>query len=173
MIDKSAYMKEYRIKNKERIRESSRAYRLKNKLKLQEICREWKREHRDKNRAWAKAFYHSHKETYIQNAKKWIKSNPEKMRFIVKQGTIKRRTNERLPTKYIQAIYEENIKKYGTLTCELCRMPIEFGLDSIDHNMPISRGGGNEQENLQVLHRSCNAKKYTKTNMEYFNAKSA
>lgn len=73
----------------------------------------------------------------------------------------------RLTVKLMQIVYEDNIKKYGTLTCYLCLKSIEFKQDSIDHKIPLSRGGTNEYKNLAITHLSCNKKKHTKTEMEY------
>ena len=42
--------------------------------------------------------------------------------------------------------------------CGICREPM--GLDiSIDHIVPRAKGGGDELENLQAVHRSCNSRK--------------
>ena len=73
----------------------------------------------------------------------------------------------KLTIQTIQRVYEDNIKKYGTLTCYLCLKPINFRQDSLEHKMPISRGGTNLYENLAIAHRKCNSKKHTKTEEEY------
>lgn len=67
----------------------------------------------------------------------------------------------------VQMVYEDNIKKYGTLTCYLCLKPIEFGRDSLDHNIPLSKGGSNLYSNLGVAHLGCNSRKKDKTYEEY------
>ncbi len=72
-----------------------------------------------------------------------------------------------LTLKTIQLVYEDNIKKYGTLTCYLCMKPIEFKQDSLEHKIPLSRSGTNEYNNLAIAHRSCNSRKYNKTEKEY------
>lgn len=72
-----------------------------------------------------------------------------------------------LSMKTIQMLYEDNIKKYGTLTFYLCSAPISFGNDSFEHKTPISRGGTNEYNNLAIACRNCNSKKGTKTEEEY------
>lgn len=77
------------------------------------------------------------------------------------------KTRRELKVETIQRIYEENIKKYSCLTCYLCLEPIKFGDDSIDHKHPLSRGGGNNKENLEVTHRKCNHRKLAKTESEY------
>lgn len=81
----------------------------------------------------------------------------------------KRRSYDVAPIKLeiIQLVYENNIKKYGKLTCYLCLKPIIFGNDCIEHKTPLSRGGNNKIPNLDIACRSCNCKKYNKTESEY------
>ena len=67
----------------------------------------------------------------------------------------------------LQSVYEDNIKKYGTLTCEYCKKMIQFGNDSVDHRLPISRGGDNSRENLNISCRFCNFSKNNKTVEEF------
>ena len=74
-----------------------------------------------------------------------------------------------LSVKTIQMVYEDNIKKYGTLTCYLCEKPIEFGKDHLEHKTPLSRNGTNEYENLCVSCSICNCKKGRKTYEEFLN----
>jgi 5-methylcytosine-specific restriction endonuclease McrA len=79
----------------------------------------------------------------------------------------KRFMRKDLKKSTVQMVYEDNIKKYGTLTCYLCFKPIEFGNDSLEHKMPLIRGGTNEYNNLAISCRSCNSKKHIKTTEEY------
>lgn len=85
----------------------------------------------------------------------------------------------RLDSKTVQQVYEENIKKYGTLTCELCFKPVTFGQDAIEHDVPISRKDEfpnvriNSRENLSVAHgvgstKNCNSLKGKMTKKEWF-----
>lgn len=71
----------------------------------------------------------------------------------------------------IQKVYEDNIKKYGTLTCYLCEKSIPFGKDSIEHKIPICRGGTNDYENLAIAHLVCNRRKHNLTEEEFRNKK--
>jgi len=72
-----------------------------------------------------------------------------------------------LTIKTVQLVYEDNIKKYGTLTCYLCEKPIEFKNDHLEHKTPLSRGGTNEYNNLGVSCAKCNQRKFTKTVEEF------
>lgn len=92
-----------------------------------------------------------------------------------KKAVLASRHNRRIKEKFaglltkdvIQRVYEDNIKRYGTLTCNLCLKPILFGQDSLEHLLPISRGGTNLYENLAIAHKKCNISKGNKTLEEY------
>jgi len=110
-----------------------------NKLnRTQEEIRAIKREYRRANPAKFKAYYHN-----------------------------KRLLRKDLKGSTIQLVYEDNIKKYGTLTCYLCLNPIIFGKDQLEHKIPVSRGGSNDYDNLGVSCKRCNNKKGAKTVDEY------
>ena len=100
---------------------------------------------------------------------KYYHNNKDFRLKVLAYGHFRRTHGGRLTTKTIQMVYEDNIKKYGSLTCELCNKTIEFGQDSLEHKTPISRGGTNEYSNLAVAHRLCNSKKRTKTMEEWKN----
>ena len=73
----------------------------------------------------------------------------------------------KLSLKTIQMVYEDNIKKFGTLTCYLCKNPIPFGKDHLEHKIPLSREGTNEYNNLAIACQHCNCRKHNKTEEEY------
>lgn len=72
-----------------------------------------------------------------------------------------------LSIETIQRVYEDNIKHYGTLTCYLCEQPIGFGIDHLEHKIPLCRSGTNKYNNLAIACQKCNCKKHTKTEEEY------
>jgi 5-methylcytosine-specific restriction endonuclease McrA len=108
----------------------------------------------------------------VQNnlLKQWRLKNP----LSVKTSNNKRRLlTSTLTIETVQEIYEKNIEQYGTLTCYLCKKTIKFRQDSLEHKIPISRGGTNSKDNLAVAHRSCNCKKNTKTATEFIGGRNA
>jgi len=88
-------------------------------------------------------------------------------RFNRKKYKTRKRNGGILSIKTIQLVYEDNIKRYGTLTCYLCLSPIEFRMDNLEHKTPLSRGGTNEYSNLGVSCWRCNNKKRTRTEAEF------
>lgn len=150
------YTKEYQqnlyLENKDTIIERSKKYYKENKdkvlLRISKI---------DKKKRSAR--------------RRFLYNNSEKSRLKIRAGAHRRRTllkNGGEPTNEIlQRIYEDNIKKYGTLTCYLCKTPISFGDDHIEHKTPLSRGGTGEYNNIEIACSVCNFKKNDKTVEEY------
>lgn len=129
-----------------------------------------------------KARRKNNKEQRAIQIKQWRKNNKEHVIKYRKEynqtsagklSTKAHHHNRRILTRgltiaIVQSVYEDNIKKFGRLTCCLCFKPIEFGKDSLEHLTPLSRGGSNDYDNLGVAHRKCNNKKTTKTLDEWF-----
>jgi len=97
-----------------------------------------------------------------EQIRKWIKENPEKVRRIQQRRLAVKKGGGPLFLKEIQFIYEENIKKFGTLTCVYCLKKLSFGEDSLEHIIPLSRGGTNKRDNLSIACLSCNCSKADK-----------
>ena len=96
--------------------------------------------------------------------RKWRQDNPLKHKTHIH----KRRTAiNALDLKTIQLVYENNIKRFGCLTCYLCLNRIEFGKDHLEHKTPLSRGGDNKYSNLDVSCQKCNLSKHDKTEEEF------
>jgi 5-methylcytosine-specific restriction endonuclease McrA len=74
----------------------------------------------------------------------------------------------KLTKKIIQLVYEDNIKKYGTLTCYLCLKPIDMQKEHLEHKNPLSKGGTNDYENLGIACSRCNCRKHNMTVTQYF-----
>ncbi len=141
------YKKQWYLKNKEKISKKTKEYRDKNR-NLINYKRKEKR--------------HQLGISVKYNTGKRI---PKKI-YNQRYKALKKAGGE-LTIKRIQMVYEDNIKKYGTLTCYLCLNPILFGRDELEHKTPLSRGGTNEYSNLAITCKKCNNKKFNKTVEEY------
>lgn len=51
--------------------------------------------------------------------------------------------------------------------CGICGDPLDEADVTIDHIVPVSRGGSDDPENLQPAHRSCNSRKHARLPGEY------
>lgn len=72
---------------------------------------------------------------------------------------IKARHKRRVSCKQLKRnrkIREQLLRKQKCL-CAICGKPIEKSQQSLDHKIPLSKGGGNGTDNLQVVHRKCDS----------------
>ena len=187
------YQKKYRKANKEYLAKKSKQYYQDNKEYCLEQNKQRYQEHKEEILKYHKQYYQDHKEEVKQyqkdhkeeiakREKQWRKNNKKHISDSHKQWSktpagkaskkaarIRHRTqDEDFAREVIQQVYDDNIKKYGVLTCYLCGKPIINNDDSIDHSTPVIRDGGNNIENLGIAHLNCNDKKGTKTLKEWF-----
>ena len=191
------YLKQYYLDNREEILKQAKQYRKDNKEYFIEYRKQWyqdNREHvleqkRQYNKQWyqdnkeeVKQHYQNNKKSRLKYQKQYQQKNKKRLAeysnkyYRTPNGNIRRRTAvhkrrkkmSTLTIKTIQRVYRHNIKQYGVLTCILCRKPIAFGEDSLEHLTPLSRKGSNKYKNLGVSHRTCNYKKGIMTLKEWF-----
>lgn len=108
--------------------------------------------------------YDKNKEKFNRLRRESRAKNPEIVRAM---NNNRRAATKDLTVDTIQRVYEDNIKKYGTLTCYLCEKSVSFKKDHLEHKNPLSRGGTNLYENLAVSCQKCNNRKHNKTEEEY------
>lgn len=144
-------------------------YRLINKLRIRELQKAWDVRNPDRKRERNKKYTQKHIKDGVAldrqgHSIRLRKSKSERKRRYLKIG---------LSIETVQQVYEENIKKHGTLTCYLCNYPVVFGDDTVEHKIPLSRKDEfpevdiNGKENLGIAHGLCNSKKGTKTFEEW------
>jgi len=137
-------------------------YNEKNKERRFKTNEKWKQANKKERAEYAKEYRQKNKKHFRKYMRQWLKTPAGKISLAITHHN--RRILEKDLTKaIIQRVYEDNIKQYGTLTCILCGKPVEFMDSSLDHSVPISRGGNNNYENLGIAHFGCNSRKYTMT----------
>jgi len=159
--------KKYRLENREKIREYSRKYRLENPEKRKACQRKYRLENPEKNKEYklknkekikisGKKYYIENKDKIKTCCKNYYLENKEKWR----EQRLRRRGYGRVKKGIVDRLINENILKYGVITCEQCK---EFCKNDyhIDHIIPVSRDGSNEYDNLQILCAHCNCSKHT------------
>jgi len=86
------------------------------------------------------------------------KKNAELFLLLVECSDILKKIspNKRKPwlSRVIEDLYDEQGGR-----CALCDEPLEFGKHHVDHKIPFCYGGGNERNNIQLAHPSCNRNK--------------
>lgn len=128
-------LQEYHKENKEK----EKLYRIENKEKLSLI-----------SRAWAALNSARRNDTL----KKWRRANPDKV-SVQKQNRRTREAGNVISNKE----WEEVLEKYGN-RCLCCgRSDVRI---TMDHVLPLSKGGTNTIDNVQPLCFSCNSRKSVK-----------
>ena len=119
------------------------AWRKKNKEHLIEYHRNWAKANPDKVK---------------QKAAKFVKNNPEKNALKSQRYRTMRRSMETflITSKEINKLYKQ--------PCSNCGVKEDL---TIDHIIPLARGGRHSIGNLRTLCRPCNSKKHIRTIMEW------
>lgn len=145
----NAYAKELRDRGPEKYRARNLAY-----------CEQ----NREKESARAKRWYAQNQDRAKTRIKEWQKANPDKVRAAKRTGIAKKRLIE-------GAEFESGIdyESLWTGCCGICGEPMDRTLErgfrespTIDHIMPLSKGGSHIVDNLQWAHWSCNSGKGAK-----------
>ena len=134
---KREYDRVYREKNKEKIKEDKRRYYQENKGRLYEKARKWKEDNPERHREAAAA---------------WSKSHPEKVNAVTQRYRARKRNAE---GSYTADEWLKLCNYYG----DICLCCGETKKLTVDHVVPISKGGSNHIENIQPLCGSCNSSK--------------
>ena len=157
---------------------ADKVYNRKRHAKAAETSREWRKNNAEHAHAVAKAYRkaNKHKETermrrwiernperFKQNVNRWIANNPEKVRAAHHRRARAELEGNATPA-LIKAKWETSNK-----SCYLCGDLIDPNLPShhrmartIDHIIPIARGGKHDIDNIDFAHRSCNSSKKDK-----------
>lgn len=130
-------LKEYHRTHKE----SEGKYREKNKLYLLQKAKEWTIKNKDRVNARMRKWRADHKD------KVSVQKNNRRARE--KRGRI---TNEE---------WAQVLEKYGN-KCLCCGRSAPDVRITMDHVLPLDKGGMNTIDNVQPLCKSCNSKKHTK-----------
>jgi len=139
------YWAKYREIHREilRIRQKEADKNSKRKKQKLESVRRWRERHREEHR---------------KRNKEWRRRNREKVNFM------NRRREHQLRGAVGSFTYSEweRLKEKYNYTCPSCgRREPKIKL-TIDHIIPISKGGTNYISNIQPLCQECNSKKYTR-----------
>ena len=151
--EKKEYNRQWRKANKEKVRESARRYREKNREKMRARWNQYHKDNPKKHRA---------------NQRSYIRKNPIRAKFINTRSQIRRRLEKyNIEDKNIftleegLALYEAQMKR-----CAYCGKPLSTSF-SVDHIVPVSRGGASTIDNIALACRKCNSTKGQFTPQEY------
>jgi len=123
-------------------------------------ARQYRAKYPKKVRGWSKKatrkYYATHKEELAAKQRKWQLENPGKVRaYSANRRALKKQADGSFTAKEFRAL----CKKY-TNKC-LCCGSTDESL-TVDHVIPLNKGGSNDIDNIQPLCLSCNSRKRDK-----------
>lgn len=102
--------------------------------------------------------YTRHHERVLEQNRKWKRDNPLKVNRI---NRLRKDTLRNAEGTYTSFDLERIREEQGN-TCPGCFRSFESVPPTIDHYVPLSKGGVNNQTNIQLLCHSCNCSKNDK-----------
>lgn len=148
--------------NKEKCNEASRRYKEANKERLLEYRRIHYQETIDIQRKRGKDYRLNNKYKYKERNAIYYQQNKEYYRTACHKRRARLMNAEGSHTKEdIQFILEK--QKGKCVTCAVC-ITTDY---SVDHITPLSKGGSNNKDNIQLLCKSCNSSKGNKDPIDF------
>ena len=147
--------KKWTIKNKERVRRYEQEYCAANKARIKERKRKYHAENRKRENKRKRKYHAENREKENERSRKWYLSNPEKK--VTSRHAYRARKKENGGKLTVTDI------KFVRAAFPVC---LHCGIDenlSIDHVIPLARGGTNSIDNIQILCMPCNSSKGIKT----------
>jgi len=155
------YQKEYRKANAEKLSNYFKEYRASRASKISEYRKNnslyYKEHHRQ--------YYQDNKDRILEYDREYRKNNPEKIasypssqkeQKLIRYRNRRARINKSNGTHTLDEV--KNILLLQKSKCAVCKVSLSDGYH-VDHIVPISKGGGNDRFNLQLLCPNCNLRK--------------
>jgi len=169
------YAKKWRENNIEKVRKTSKKWAINNSKKAKEIGKKWREDNPKRIKELSKKYYEKNLERIKEKNKEWCKNNIDRKKKLVKMWQKNNPDRIRDYCRKRRALrkgtFSENIdekqvyEKYNWL-CQICYKKIKKNLKwpnpmsiSIDHIIPLAKGGNHILNNVQPAHLICNISK--------------
>jgi len=155
-----AKCKEYREANKDEALARNKAYREANREELAAKQRAYQKANRDERAAYGRAYYESNREEITKKSKAYRQTPSGKA--VKSRGSARRRNAKRNAQGLITPTVDAVAARDG-LKCYLCGKTCYRGNGvggaTVDHLVPVSKGGLHCMSNAALACRSCNSAK--------------
>lgn len=143
------YHRAWYLANKARVSARRLEWSRNNRERQRAISLRWARKHPDKNSRWS----HENPDKRRAVAREWARRNLEK----VEDHTRNRRA--RIRNAFVERVEIAVVRERDKGLCGICGAPVSRGEESLDHIVPLARGGEHSYRNVQLAHLSCNKRK--------------
>lgn len=125
--------------------------------------------HPEKHRATNRRSYGRHRATILKTCRRYRQTNPVKVRTAVRQA--QRNHPERVSAQsrlhnalkrgasHGERVRHIDIAERDNWMCHICGKRVTRKTWSLDHLMPVSRGGAHTRINVALAHRDCNSRR--------------
>jgi 5-methylcytosine-specific restriction endonuclease McrA len=155
--------KKYRAKNRDKFRRLDAVYYKKRIDKKKQYNAKWNSANKERHRLTTLGWRAKNKEKLRSTKKMWNRANPERIRVYNRNSKVKRRS----------AIGKHTLCDIRKIIvaqkhrCAYCAISLKKTERHVDHIVPISKGGSNNKQNLQILCVPCNLAKQAKDPIDY------
>lgn len=157
------YNKEYKENHKEKIKKKNKEYREKNKEKIKEYNKDYGEKNKEKIKEYQKEYYEEHKEKNKEKIKKYRLKHPE---YVFNYNNKRRQLEENQGNGITKEQWIEMMDFFEWR----CAYSGEVLGDNrtIDHIIPISKGGEHEVWNCVPMLLKYNKSKHSKDMLEWY-----
>ena len=124
--------------------------RPENKAKIAALGREWRKkpENKVKQKVATKRWRAANRERVIETRNRWLAK--------------RRETDKSYGRGRHSIVIKHLLMQRDKSICQICGEPVAFADASLDHIIPISRGGSDEATNIRLAHLFCNVSRGNK-----------
>jgi 5-methylcytosine-specific restriction endonuclease McrA len=171
-----AYSKKYRAVNAEKINTQKAKYRAENAERLRAESAAWKKANPEKKKKMDKAYREANRKKIADNMRRWQVNNKDKVKAstgkfrranpeLYREFTLRRRA--RRAHNGVNMVTSDEIATIVAQPCAACDAPAP---STVDHVVPIARGGAHSIGNLMPLCGPCNTSKNDMLWIEWINS---
>lgn len=144
----------YRMKHRARISRQRREYRTKNREMIARRKAEWAIRTRAERNRYRLSWSRSNPQKQARYRRNWKDSNLDKLRDYTRRRMALIRGANPAPTIFLADIAARDKNR-----CGICGRVVAKKDRSLDHRVPVSRGGQHVETNVQLAHKRCNFRK--------------